>query len=100
MLALVFAPQGAGASTYNPRYCRNYGLELVHTGRGRLKLATPEQAEDAPSFNVIGPRVLVTHCPACGYSSVWSGRAARAADVQRAEGMAAAENARLQETGA
>jgi hypothetical protein len=77
------------------RYCRRCGLELIYTGRGRLKVATPEQADAAPSFTVIGPRVLVTHCPRCLYSSVWAGRDAAAGDVARAEGMADAENARL-----
>ncbi len=77
------------------RYCRRCGLELLRTGRGRLIVATPEQVATAPSFTLIGPRVLVTHCPRCLYSSVWAGREAAAPDVARAEGMAAAENARL-----
>ncbi len=77
------------------RYCRRCGLELIHTGRGRLIAATPEQVATAPSFTLIGPRVLVTHCPRCLYSSVWAGKEAAAADVARAEGMAAADNARL-----
>ncbi len=77
------------------RYCRRCGLELVHTGRGRLKCSTSDQKETAPSFTLIGPRVLVTHCPRCLYSSVWAGRQAADADIARAEGMAAAENARL-----
>ncbi len=77
------------------RFCRRCKLELVHTGRGRLKVALIEQKDTAPSFTVIGPRVLVTHCPSCQYSSVWAGRQAAATDVARAEGIAAAENARL-----
>lgn len=66
------------------RYCRRCGLELIHTGRGRLKCATPEQKDTAPSFTVIGPRVLVTHCPHCLYSSVWAGRAKKVAPASRA----------------
>ncbi len=81
------------------RYCRRCGLELLHTGRGRLRVATPEQVASAPSFTLIGPRVLVTHCPRCQYSSVWAGREAAAGDIARAEGMAAAENARLPKDG-
>ena len=77
------------------RYCRRCGLELIHTGRGRRKVALTQQKDTAPSFTVIGPRVLVTHCPRCLYSSVWAGRQAAATDVARAEGMAAAENVRL-----
>ncbi len=77
------------------RFCRRCKLELVHTGHRRLVVALIEQKETAPSFTVIGPRVLVTHCPSCQYSSVWAGRDAAAGDIARAEGMAAAENARL-----
>jgi hypothetical protein len=77
------------------RYCRRCRLELIHTGHGRLRAATSEQVDGAPSFTLIGPRVLVTHCPRCHYSSVWVGREAAAGDVARAEGMARAENARL-----
>ncbi len=81
--------------TRTTRYCRHCKLELIHTGWHRLQAATPEQVATAPSFTLIGPKVLVTHCPRCRYSSVWAGKEAAAGDIARAEGMAAAENARL-----